>query len=169
MAATIGLAEAKTNFSKVTAEVNATGSPVTALKNNRPWVMIAATPGWASSARRLDLFWSGFCRRGALFSGFRRASKTIDSLFRHFGRAPQVAAKSATRLPAGLLLATRRLLGGCRQNVGKAHRFDFGAASPGLGAWCERRKKRAVMAAASPGSGAWPGPLSLGMGVRYPP
>lgn len=135
VAATIGLAGAKTDFPKVTAEVNATGRPVTALKNNRPWVVTAATPGWASSSRRLGFFWSRFCRRCALFSGFRRASRKIDSLFRHFGRIPQVAAKSAPRLPAGLLLATRRLLGGCRQNVGKANRFDFGAASPGLGAW----------------------------------
>lgn len=135
VAATIGLAGAKTDFSKVTAGVNATGRRATALKNNRPWVVTAATPGWASSSRRLGLFWSGFCRRGALFSGFRRASRRINALFRHFGRAPQVAAKSAPRLPAGLLLATRRLLGGCRQNVGKAHRFDFGAASLGLGTW----------------------------------
>ena len=41
MALTIGLAEAKTNFSKVTAEVNRTGRPVTVLKNNRPWVVIS--------------------------------------------------------------------------------------------------------------------------------
>lgn len=41
MAITIGLAEAKTNFSKVTAEVNATRRPVTVLKNNKPWVVIA--------------------------------------------------------------------------------------------------------------------------------
>lgn len=41
MAVTMGLAEAKTNFSRVTAEVNRTGTPVTVLKNNRPWVVIA--------------------------------------------------------------------------------------------------------------------------------
>ena len=41
MAVTIGLAEAKTNFSRVTAEVNRTGVPVTVLKNNKPWVVIA--------------------------------------------------------------------------------------------------------------------------------
>ena len=35
-AVTIGLAEAKTNFSRVTAEVNRTGRPVTVFKNNRP-------------------------------------------------------------------------------------------------------------------------------------
>ena len=40
MAITIGLAEAKNNFSRVTAEVNRTGRPVTVMKNNRPWVTI---------------------------------------------------------------------------------------------------------------------------------
>lgn len=40
-AATIGLAEAKNNFSRVTAEVNRTDKPVTALRNNRPWVTIS--------------------------------------------------------------------------------------------------------------------------------
>ena len=37
---TIGLAEAKKHFSKITAEVNRTGKSVTVLKNNRPWVII---------------------------------------------------------------------------------------------------------------------------------
>ena len=37
---TIGLAEAKKNFSRLTAEVNRTGKPVTVLKNNKPWVVI---------------------------------------------------------------------------------------------------------------------------------
>ena len=37
---TRGLAEAKNNFSRVTAEVNKTGKPVTILKNNKPWVVI---------------------------------------------------------------------------------------------------------------------------------
>lgn len=37
---TIGLAEAKKNFSKITSEVNRTGKPVTVLKNNKPWVVI---------------------------------------------------------------------------------------------------------------------------------
>lgn len=41
MTLTIGLAEAKSNFSKVTAEVNRTGRPVTVLKNNKPWVVIS--------------------------------------------------------------------------------------------------------------------------------
>ena len=40
MAITMGLAEVKNNFSRVTAEVNRTGRPVTVLKNNRPWVVI---------------------------------------------------------------------------------------------------------------------------------
>lgn len=37
---TMGLAEAKNNFSRVTAEVHRTGRPVTVLKNNKPWVVI---------------------------------------------------------------------------------------------------------------------------------
>lgn len=41
MAVTMGLAEAKANFSRVTAEVNRTGTPVTVLRNNKPWVVIA--------------------------------------------------------------------------------------------------------------------------------
>lgn len=36
---TMGLAEAKNNFSRVTAEVNRTGRSVTILKNNKPWVV----------------------------------------------------------------------------------------------------------------------------------
>lgn len=45
-ALTMGLAEAKNNFSRVTAEVNRAGRPVTVLKNNKPWVVIqpATTP-----------------------------------------------------------------------------------------------------------------------------
>lgn len=39
-ALTMGLAEAKTNFSRLTAEINRTGKPVTVLKNNKPWVVI---------------------------------------------------------------------------------------------------------------------------------
>ncbi len=41
MTVTMGLAEAKANFSRVTAEVNRTGTPVTILRNNKPWVVIA--------------------------------------------------------------------------------------------------------------------------------
>ena len=39
-ALTIGLAEAKNNFSKITALANETGKPITVLKNNKPWVVI---------------------------------------------------------------------------------------------------------------------------------
>ena len=44
--ATIGMAEAKTNFSRITANANATGLPITVFKNNKPWVEIRplATP-----------------------------------------------------------------------------------------------------------------------------
>lgn len=38
--ATVGMAEAKTNFSKLTANANATGIPITVFKNNKPWVEI---------------------------------------------------------------------------------------------------------------------------------
>lgn len=38
---TIGLAEAKNNFSRLTAQVNETGRPVTVMKNNHPWVVIS--------------------------------------------------------------------------------------------------------------------------------
>lgn len=44
MAITMGLAEVENNFSKVTAEVNRTGKPVTVLKNNKPWVVISPVP-----------------------------------------------------------------------------------------------------------------------------
>ncbi len=37
---TVGLADAKNNFSKITAEVNRSQRPVTVLKNNKPWVVI---------------------------------------------------------------------------------------------------------------------------------
>ncbi|WP_314946243.1 type II toxin-antitoxin system Phd/YefM family antitoxin [Olsenella uli] len=48
-ALTIGLAEAKNNFSRVTAEVNRTGRSVTVLKNNRPWVVIQPAQGTANA------------------------------------------------------------------------------------------------------------------------
>lgn len=38
--ATVGMADAKTNFSRITADVNRTGIPVTVFKNNKPWVEI---------------------------------------------------------------------------------------------------------------------------------
>lgn len=37
---TIGMADAKTNFSRITANINKTGIPVTVFKNNKPWVEI---------------------------------------------------------------------------------------------------------------------------------
>ena len=55
MAITMGLAEAKTNFSKVTSEVNRTGRPVTVLKNNKPWVVIAPASGDAAAMSPVDV------------------------------------------------------------------------------------------------------------------
>lgn len=54
---TIGLAEAKNNFSKVTAEVNRTGHPVTVLKNNKPWVVIqpAASASVEGASNAVDV------------------------------------------------------------------------------------------------------------------
>ena len=46
-ATTIGLAEAKNNFSRVTAEVNRTDKPITVLRNNRPWITISPAAGIA--------------------------------------------------------------------------------------------------------------------------
>lgn len=37
---TVGMAEAKTNFSRITADVNRTGKAITVFKNNKPWVEI---------------------------------------------------------------------------------------------------------------------------------
>ena len=48
-ALTMGLVEAKNNFSLVTAEVNRTGKPVTILKNNRLWVVIQPAQQAASA------------------------------------------------------------------------------------------------------------------------
>ena len=54
---TIGLAEAKKNFSRLTAEVNRTNKPVTVLKNNKPWVVIhpAAMSEEADSDVAIDM------------------------------------------------------------------------------------------------------------------
>lgn len=49
-ALTMGLAEAKNNFSRVTAEVNRTGRSVTILKNNKPWVVIQPARSSSSAA-----------------------------------------------------------------------------------------------------------------------
>ena len=48
IATTVGLAEAKNNFSRITAEVNRSGKPITVLKNNRPWVTITPAAGVAN-------------------------------------------------------------------------------------------------------------------------
>lgn len=45
VATTVGVAEAKNNFSKVTAEVSRTGRPVTVPKNNKPLVVTSPTSG----------------------------------------------------------------------------------------------------------------------------
>ena len=50
MAITIGLAEAKNNFSRLTAEVNRSGKPVTVLKNNKPWVVITPSASYREAA-----------------------------------------------------------------------------------------------------------------------
>ena len=50
---TVGMADAKTNFSRITANVNRTGIPVTVFKNNKPWVEIRPWPkGLETRCRR---------------------------------------------------------------------------------------------------------------------
>ncbi len=49
-ALTMGLAEVKKNFSKVTAEVNRSGRSVTVLRNNRPWVVIQPVASQSDAA-----------------------------------------------------------------------------------------------------------------------
>ncbi len=46
----VGVREAKNRFSELTAEVNATGAPLTVLRNNKPWVTIY--PADAEAAER---------------------------------------------------------------------------------------------------------------------
>ena len=45
-ALTIGFAESKNNFSRIAAEINRTGRPVTILKNNKPLVVVQ--PAWSA-------------------------------------------------------------------------------------------------------------------------
>lgn len=52
---TVGLAEAKNNFSKITAEVNRTGKPCTVLKNNKPWVIIQPARTNGSEETAVDI------------------------------------------------------------------------------------------------------------------
>lgn len=49
---TVGVREAKNRFSELTADANRTGSSVTVLKNNKPWVMIV--PVDEASRRRAE-------------------------------------------------------------------------------------------------------------------
>ena len=49
----VGVREAKNRFSELTADANRTGSSVTVLKNNKPWVMIV--PVDEASRRRAEL------------------------------------------------------------------------------------------------------------------
>ncbi|MBP3222415.1 MAG: type II toxin-antitoxin system Phd/YefM family antitoxin [Actinomycetaceae bacterium] len=50
---TIGLADAKNNFSRLTTQVNDMGKPVTVLKNNRPWVVISPAEGTKNSTEEI--------------------------------------------------------------------------------------------------------------------
>lgn len=55
--AAVGVREAKNRFSALAAQVNASGSPLTVLKNNVPWVVIApADPESLERKRRLARF-----------------------------------------------------------------------------------------------------------------
>lgn len=53
----VGVREAKNRFSALAAQVNASGSPLTVLKNNTPWVIIApADPESLERRKRLERF-----------------------------------------------------------------------------------------------------------------
>lgn len=57
MSETVGVREAKNRFSELTAEVNASGVPLTVLRNNQPWVVIYPADEAAASRReRLERF-----------------------------------------------------------------------------------------------------------------
>lgn len=47
----VGVREAKNRFSELTAQVNATGSELVVLKNNRPWVIIQPADSAAADRR----------------------------------------------------------------------------------------------------------------------
>ena len=51
MPETVGVREAKNRFSELTAQVNATGSKLLVLKNNRPWVVILPADSAAADRR----------------------------------------------------------------------------------------------------------------------
>lgn len=50
----VGLREAKNRFSELTAMVNASGVPLTVLKNNRPWVVIEPVDARAQEQRERE-------------------------------------------------------------------------------------------------------------------
>lgn len=53
----VGVREAKNRFSALAAQVNASGSPLTVMKNNTPWVVIApADPESLERRARLERF-----------------------------------------------------------------------------------------------------------------
>lgn len=55
--AAVGVREAKNRFSALAAQVNASGSPLTVMKNNVPWVIITpADPEALERTRRLERF-----------------------------------------------------------------------------------------------------------------
>ena len=57
MSESVGVREAKNRFSELTTEVNASGVPLTVLRNNRPWVVIYPADEAAASRReRLERF-----------------------------------------------------------------------------------------------------------------
>lgn len=47
----VGIREVKNHFSALTEKVNVTGRPLTVLKNNKPWVVIAPVDSAAASRR----------------------------------------------------------------------------------------------------------------------
>lgn len=42
----VTLAEARANFSRITAKVNETGEPVTVIRRSKPWVVISPAAGY---------------------------------------------------------------------------------------------------------------------------
>lgn len=83
---TVGMAEAKTNFSRITADVNRTGIPVTVFKNNKPWVEIrplSERDDFASLPKEtLDAIAE---TEAHLKDGEHRTYKTAESLFSALG------------------------------------------------------------------------------------
>lgn len=68
---TIGVADAKNNFSRVAAEVSKTGRSVTVLKNNKPLVVISP----ASGSGRPDMVEMAVDFMGAFASDFQELAK----------------------------------------------------------------------------------------------